>query len=137
MEIKTYYGLNEDLVFIRKSVFMIEQGFKNEFEEFDEHCIHLVLYIDEKPAGCLRYFKEEDHYVIGRVAMIRQYRHHGYASILMNEAHKRIKELNGNRVILSAQCTAVPFYASLGYHVFGNKYLDEHCPHIHMELELK
>ena len=31
---------------------------------------------------------------------------------------------------------ARPFYEKLGYWASGEEYLDEYCPHIHMEKEL-
>lgn len=35
--------------------------------------------------------------------------------------------------VLSAQVQAQGFYEKLGYVASGEPYLDEHCPHIHME----
>lgn len=40
------------------------------------------------------------------------------------------------RLALSAQVRVRPFYEKLGYTASGDEYLDEYCPHIHMEKEL-
>ena len=48
--LKTYSELNEDAASIRKSVFMEEQGFVNEFDDVDGAAKHIVLYNDENTA---------------------------------------------------------------------------------------
>ncbi len=37
-----------------------------------------------------------------------------------------------HEVELSAQTQACEFYLKNGYKKYGEEYLDEHCPHIHM-----
>lgn len=44
MNYKKYTGLNNDIIKIRTSVFIEEQEFKNEFDDTDETCSHIVLY---------------------------------------------------------------------------------------------
>lgn len=44
MQIKHFDTLPEDAVFIRKEVFVKEQGFKNEFDEKDNEAHFLVGY---------------------------------------------------------------------------------------------
>lgn len=44
MDYKKFTTLNEDIISIRKAVFVEEQGFQNEFDKFDKNCTHIVLY---------------------------------------------------------------------------------------------
>lgn len=37
---------------------------------------------------------------------------------------------------LSAQVRVQPFYAKAGFQAIGETYMDEHCPHIHMEKKI-
>lgn len=42
MEHKKFIGLNDDIIKIRTSVFVDKQGFKDEFDETDKTCTHIV-----------------------------------------------------------------------------------------------
>jgi len=41
---KKYNYLSEDVIRIRQTVFMEEQGFQNEFDEVDKTATHIVMY---------------------------------------------------------------------------------------------
>lgn len=51
MEIKIYKGLPDDAMLVRKTVFVKEQGFRDEFDETDKIATHLVAYDNETPVG--------------------------------------------------------------------------------------
>lgn len=53
MKIKHFDTLPEDAIFIRKEVFVKEQGFKNEFDEKDNEAHFLVGYENDNPTGIL------------------------------------------------------------------------------------
>ena len=55
----------------------------------------------------------------------------------MNLLEEKVKALSGEKISLFAQCRARAFYESLGYKASGDIYLDEYCPHIHMEKLIK
>lgn len=127
----------EEWRMVREKVFMEEQGFQNEFDEIDAIALHLCLYVNGKIAGCGRLFEQEkDCYAIGRVALLKEYRKGGYGSKILEALKEEAKRLKARKLVLSAQCQAVPFYEKNGYQCVGEVYLDEHCPHIHMEQEL-
>ena len=60
MEYKKFIGLNNDIIGIRTNVFIDEHGFKDEYDETDKTCSHIVLYDNETPVATCRYFEEND-----------------------------------------------------------------------------
>ncbi|MVX65677.1 GNAT family N-acetyltransferase [Clostridium chromiireducens] len=136
--IKHYNFLCEEAKYIRIEVFMKEQGFKDEFDEWDDKVSHVVLFVDGRAAGTGRLLPGENHktFVIGRVAVVKQYRKLHLGSKIINELENMPKKLGGVRIHLSAQCKAQGFYEKLGYTASGEPYLDELCEHIHMEKKI-
>lgn len=132
MEIKVFNELQQDCIFIRNEVFVKEQKFENEFDDIDKISKHIVLYNDNKAVGTCRVFKEDNHYVIGRVAVLINYRSGGYGKKLVIAAEEVIKSLGGSDIKISAQVRIKDFYQKLGYVMYGEEYLDEYCPHITM-----
>ena len=55
MNYKIYDQLPQEAKKIRIKVFMEEQGFKNEFDDIDEVCKHLVVFDQKKEIGTCRY----------------------------------------------------------------------------------
>lgn len=47
-------------LFVRANVFVIEQGFKVEFDDLDKISWHLTVYDREEPIGAARIYKGED-----------------------------------------------------------------------------
>ena len=133
-----YTSLRQEEIDIRTTVFVDEQGFNEEFDTIDSDCIHAIIYVDGKAAGCARMFKDENSngYHIGRVAILKEYRKLHLGSEIMNAMIEKAKALGGDTAIVSAQCRVQGFYESLGFEASGDIYLDEHCPHIHMEKKL-
>lgn len=130
--------LSPEAAMIRKAVFMEEQGFQNEFDHLDEIAFHLVLYADDAPAAVARLFAQEGSktYVIGRIAVLPQYRGLRLGNRILKEAEQFAKKNGADKLMLSAQCRVQRFYEKNGYVASGDVYLDEFCPHIHMEKKL-
>ncbi|BAL84636.1 putative N-acetyltransferase domain protein (plasmid) [Selenomonas ruminantium subsp. lactilytica TAM6421] len=131
-------GLPTDAMAIRQEVFVDEQGFHDEFDDIDSIAHHLILYVDKQAAGCCRLFpsKRENTYVMGRLAVRKQFRGKAYGKLILQEAEKWLCQQNIRTLELSAQVRVKPFYETLGYIASGEEYLDEYCPHIHMEKDL-
>ena len=55
MDIKIYDTLPEEAVRIRKTVFVEEQGFQDEFDKIDSYARHLVLFDGENPIAVCRF----------------------------------------------------------------------------------
>ena len=135
IRIKAYYTLPEDAVLIRQSVFVEEQGFKEEFDSVDHDAVHLVLYNDGVPAATCRFFKDSKEagtYIIGRIAVIKAYRGQDFGSLILEKAGQFIKKAGGKKICLHSQKRVKDFYEKQGYHMYGKEDLDEGCPHIWM-----
>lgn len=130
--------LTEDEVIIRTEVFVEEQKFKEEFDTQDKNSFHLVIYDNEKPVGCCRFFKTEVNgkFKLGRLAIRKSHRGKHFGKAIMKEAEHLAKSEGAVIMALSAQCRASGFYEKLGYVKMGEIYLDEYCEHIHMEKTL-
>lgn len=128
-----------DWHFVREEVFIKEQGFQNEFDDIDDYAIHITLYVDDKIAGCARCFPQgnnRDCWVLGRIAILPQYRHQKLGGVLLKELENEVKKHQGTYCILDAQCRAKAFYECYGYETCGEIHMDEHVPHIQMQKTL-
>lgn len=135
-EVKVYDQLPEEAIMIRTKVFMEEQGFKNEFDPIDENAFHLVLFENDRPIGTCRFFAEEDHYAIGRLAVLKSERSKGYAGQLIVDAQKAINERGGKNILIHAQKRLEGMYTHLGFKSSGIEDLDEGVPHLWMKKEI-
>lgn len=130
--------LPDDAIAIRREVFMMEQGFKEEFDVIDSQAVHLVYYEDDVPAAVCRYYPAElkGVFVLGRIAVRAAYRGKKLGKYLVETAEKEIRKDGGTKIILSSQVRTRSFYEKCGFLAVGDVYLDEHCPHIAMEKNL-
>ena len=137
MDTKMYTALPQEAKDIRIEVFMKEQGFENEFDDIDNISFHIVVFDEEKPIGTCRFFKENDHYTIGRVAVLKEYRNQHIGNVLLESAEKEIKKLNGALIVVYAQVRVSPFYEKQGYIQFGQIDDDEGVPHMWMKKRIQ
>ena len=139
LEIGDYEAINPSCKEIRETVFIKEQGFEYEFDDFDRISIHFLLYSNNEPVATCRLFFDEKlvSYHIGRLAVMKNYRNLGLGSTLLLEVEKYLYEMNAKSVILGAQVTASEFYEKNGYEKYGDIYLDEGVEHIYMKKDLR
>lgn len=141
MEKLVWYNGKDDLKdshFIRKVVFMDEQNVSLEDEmdaAGDEKSHHLVLYVNNEPIGTGRILLDNNVCVIGRIAVLKEYRGKHYGKLVMNEIVKKTKELGIKKAELHAQTHALGFYKALGFVEYGEEYLDANIPHMSMYYE--
>lgn len=128
---------HQDWKRVRKEVFMEEQGFKSEFDLKDYSALHLTIYVDEKLAGTCRSLIEDNVGIIGRLAVLPEYRAKGHGKRLLQKMEELLLSYNVRKMRLSAQSQAVPFYESQGYVKVGEPVYDEHVIHQMMEKEVK
>lgn len=138
MEVKTYNDLPEEAVRIREEIFVKEQGFQDEFDETDRHCIHLVLFEGEIPIATSRFFpsEDEDEYILGRFAVIKEKRGQNLGSNLIRLTEEEVRKLGGKKARLHAQVRATGFYEKNGYEKVGETDFEEGVPHIWMRKDL-
>lgn len=123
---------------IRQEVFINEQGFINEFDDIDKRAWHLVVYDEETPLACCRFFRGDtpNEFIIGRLAVLKEHRGKQLGALMIQEAEKYIKSIGGEKLSLSAQLRVKEFYEKQGFTASGDTYFDEYCEHIHMEKAL-
>lgn len=134
MIVRKYDSLPEEARRIREEVFVEEQGFEEEFDTIDREAIHLVIFEQDKAVATCRAFlgKEEREYVIGRLAVRKEYRGQAYGREIVRAGEEEIRILGGRRVRLAAQTRARGFYEKCGYSAQGEEFMDTVCPHIWM-----
>ena len=137
MNTKIFTTLPQDAKNIRIEVFMKEQGFENEFDEIDNLCHHIVAFDEGKPIGTCRFFKENNHYTIGRVAVLKEYRNQHIGNLLLKSAEKEIKRIHGDVIVVHAQVRVSSFYEKQGYIQFGQIDDDEGVPHVWMKKKIQ
>ncbi len=135
-QIKSFKILPEEAINIRTKVFVEEQGFKEEFDTIDKIAEHLILFVDDNPIGTCRYYKKDDSYYFGRLAILKEYRNKNYGSLLLKEAINNLKKENAHKVILNSQLSAKDFYIKHGFLQEGEVFYEEGCPHIKMYFKL-
>ena len=116
MNYKIYEQLPQEAKDIRIKVFMEEQGFKDEFDDLDQECRHLVVFDQNKPIGTCRYYYDDSLHanVIGRIAVIKEYRGKKVGQYIVQSACSLLK----GTVCLHAQLQAKGFYEKLGFKAY-------------------
>ncbi len=126
---------------IRTRVFVQEQRVSQaeEWDGLDDSAVHFLLWVNNKPAGCARLLLEElpapARFHIGRVAILAEYRGKGLGHRLMQAVLDYCKPLKPWPFYLGAQSDKTGFYASLGFSIRGEEFMDAGIPHRHMWLE--
>lgn len=126
---------------VRIEVFVEEQRFSRELEidETDKIAGHVLFLDDGKPVATGRAFPDVDNpgeYIFGRIAVLKPYRKTGLGQTVMAALEDFARENGAVSASLGAQVRARGFYEKCGYEVYGDEYLDEYCPHIHMRKSL-
>lgn len=136
MVTENYNFLPDEAKEIRIKVFVEEQGFKQEFDELDSICTHLVTFDNDKPYATVRFYEQNSVYYIGRLAVLKEYRSKHLGAKIVNEAERLIKAKGGKEIRLHSQVQAMPFYQKQGYIPFGEQDFDEDYPHQWMKKEI-
>ena len=140
METVIYEGIPNYAKVIRQKVFVDEQGFHSEFDDIDETATHIVVFDEDKiPIATCRIFWDTvmNTYILGRLAVIKEYRGKNIGSAIVKEAEKYVEKNGGKCLALHAQCRSSAFYLKLGFSEFGDIDEVEGCPHIWMKKDLK
>lgn len=138
---KYYKGLErfEDIREIRKQVFGEELGYSDElnFDGLDEEALHAVVYLDAaytEPAAVGRLIITEDGYKIGRIAVKREARKHGYGDFIVHMLVDKAFQAGAEKVIVGARPEAVMFYKKIGFVITTKGYMEAGTSHTVMVL---
>ena len=139
IKIIAFDNLPQDSKDIREEVFVIEQGFEEEFDTIDNRALHLVAYDNlGRSLGTCRVFSEgsEATFYLGRLAVKKDFRSAGIGKELVLAAEEAVRARGGECIKLHSQKRAMNFYKKCGYKEFGEVDFEEGCPHIWMEKHL-
>lgn len=123
-----------DVYKVRRKVFIEEQNIKPEieFDGTDRYSISTLIYEDDVPVATGRVILIDDNYTIGRISVLKEYRHKKYGSLVVNKLINKSIELGATSVHIHAQTHVVPFYEQLGFESYGKEYKEAGIPHISM-----
>lgn len=124
----------KDVHFIRREVFINEQGVseEEEMDNTDAGAIHLVAYDGERPVATGRILMQDGICLLGRIAVLKEERRKKYGDLIMRMLIRKAYGMGQKTQYIHAQLQAVPFYRTLGFTAFGEEYLDAGIPHISM-----
>jgi predicted GNAT family N-acyltransferase len=126
---------------IRERVFVAEQGVPAEMEldEFDALATHVLACLESGLCiGTARLITETGGKArIGRMAVLAEWRGQGVGAALLGRLLEDAALAGINRLGLSAQIQAIPFYRRYGFVEEGSEYLDAGLRHMAMWRELK
>jgi predicted GNAT family N-acyltransferase len=120
---------------VREEVFIKEQHVPVELEwdGMDETAQHLLaLSIVGEPIGCARLTGGGN---IGRMAVLKPWRGLGVGYALLTKAVSLYQQQGAERITLSAQMHAIPFYEKFGFKGCSEPYLDAGILHVDMRLK--
>ncbi|NBN63398.1 GNAT family N-acetyltransferase [Microvirga tunisiensis] len=124
---------------LRGDVFVVEQACAFvEIDGLDPKAEHLSLVTEDGVlAGYLRFFAPgvlgEAEVRLGRIVVAPAFRGLRLGDRLMREGLQRAADRHPARpVVLSAQAHLERFYASHGFCPYGETYLEDGIPHVHM-----
>ena len=124
------------LSFVRKQVFIIEQGIdeRDEWDNLDEEAVHFVSFgTTAVPTGVCRLTSEGQ---VGRLSVLPAYRSQGYATMLLRKAIQVARERDLKRIFLHAQTESQVFYERHGFTTDGKIFLESGILHVLMEREI-
>lgn len=138
MKIKVFRSLPKDALDLRITVFVEEQGFVDEVDEFDSFATHLVMYDNEKPIATCRFFLKEENvtYMFGRLCVLKEYRGKSLGRKMLEKVEEIVKEKGGKAIILHSQYHAKDFYIRCGFTQFGEIDYEQNKPHAWMRKEV-
>jgi predicted GNAT family N-acyltransferase len=118
---------------IRHAVFVVEQSVPEDIEidALDPDARHVLAFVDGIPVGTGRITAEGR---IGRMAVLARFRGQGVGREIMQTLIRMGSDLGVARLVLSAQCQAVPFYERMGFVLQGSIYREAGIDHQWMEL---
>ncbi len=129
----------EDAFFVRKKVFVEEQGIDPiiDFDNLDREAIHVVVYEDEQPVGTGRLIYKDNAYFLGRVCVLSEFRKKSYGDLIVKMLLDKAFRIGVNKVYCHAQLEVKGFYEKIGFKAYGKSFEEAGIDHIHMVITEK
>lgn len=131
VEIVTTKEQLQDAFSVRRLVFVEEQQVpeEEEIDQYDDECIHFVLYNQEMPIGAGRFRNLDGIGKVERICVLSSCRGTGAGKLIMDKIEQYAKQNNYSALKLNAQTQAIPFYSKLGYEIISDEFMDAGIPH--------
>ncbi len=134
-QIRIYDTLPPEALTVRITVFVEEQGFTDEVDDIDSIAAHPMMFNGDEPIATCRVFPAADGYILGRLAVLKEYRGQSCGRAMLVAAEEYVRSVGGNSIALHAQCHAQAFYEKCGYTACSEVEDEQGCPHIWMKKE--
>lgn len=117
---------------IRQKVFIEEQRVPEdlEWDGTDKIATHLLGKEGNRPVACARITSDGK---LGRLAVLKEYRKHGWGSRLLKAAEQYLMEQKKPKLYLNSQANSYYFYFQSGYRPEEEMFWDANIPHIRMQ----
>ncbi len=124
----------KELFTLRKKVFVIEQQVDEQLErdDLDGIATHVIARVDGTAVGCCRFFVEENSIHIGRLAVLKHYRHQGIGTAICNFVAHYGTQLGKQYLWLNAQLVSKDFYTTIGFTEVGEIFTEASMQHVKM-----
>lgn len=119
---------NRELKQVRNAVFIEEQHVPKEMEwdEFDNQSVHFLVLHNNNAIATARLKPDGQ---IGRIAVIKNYRHKGIARKLLTTVILHAKNNDFDMVYLHAQKQTIDFYKQFDFIINGEEFIDAGIQH--------
>ena len=113
-------------------------------KDYEEDTFHMACIVDDKIVTCATFYpeksikiKSDNTYRLRGMATDSSFQRKGYATGLMNESFKELKNRDCDMVWCNARLVAVDFYKSVGFKITGDLFdIAGIGPHYYMYKEL-
>jgi len=137
MEIKWLKGTEDlsDPYYVRREVFVKEQNIDKdlEWDGMDAEADHIVIYIDGQPVATGRIIIDNGQYMLGRIAVLKEYRGRNLGRVLVENMMAKAFENGADEIHIHAQTRVRGFYEKLGFEAYGELYEEAGIEHISMK----
>lgn len=132
ISIVTWDDAQSALRHIRQTVFIEEQLVPAdlEWDSKDKIAVHLLGKEGNRPVACARI---ESDGKLGRVAVLKDYRKHGWGSRILRAAEEYLIKQRKPKIYLNSQANSYSFYFQNGYRPGEEMFWDANIPHVRMQ----
>lgn len=126
----------ESIENIRRTVFIegLSISEEEEFDEFDEVSVHLVIYIDDIPVATGRIWHDNKEVKVGRLAVLKSFRGIGIGDLALRLLLIKTFRTT-NEIVINARLHLKDFYSKFGFRAVGEEFIEAGLPHIRMTLK--
>ncbi len=128
-----------DIFALRDEVLRKPLGMSLKDDDLSRDFVDIILAgkMDGKVIGCLMlHHKDNDRLQLRQMAVDADFQGQGIGRQLVQAAEKYAREKGYKRMILHARKTAIGFYESMDYEVFGDEFFEVGISHFLMEKEM-